>query len=378
MSEKLNIYMHVAENSGVGYYRQYLPAVTLRDTGMAEVRINDFRWGEGNHVEVTERVFFETCNWADLIVVGRMDSPEYYAKWGAAKEFFNIPIVLDTDDYVQHVRPTNPGYQGYHPGSDALIWNERALKQFDALTVSTENLREYYLRKNPRIYTLPNCLDIADYNKYQRQPSERIKMTFFCSGSHSEGFGLIIKPVYDILKKYKHVDFYYPDMYWRLFQNAPEEIKGQLKNLKWIPLKEWNKFLVENAFDISLAPLRDNFFNRGKSNLRFIEFSVAGTASVLSPVAPYLKMKEGVEGFFATEPQEWYNAIEKLLDKKTRDTIAANAKRMVDEKFDIVKNIHLWDNAYKEVYRKFHDFYGRKKTFISWDKGKYRELKPFY
>ena len=34
---KLNVYMHVGENSGVGYYRQYLPAVALRDTGLANV-----------------------------------------------------------------------------------------------------------------------------------------------------------------------------------------------------------------------------------------------------------------------------------------------------------------------------------------------------
>ena len=38
---KLNIYFHVSENSGVGYYRQYLPASKIQEHGLANVLISD-------------------------------------------------------------------------------------------------------------------------------------------------------------------------------------------------------------------------------------------------------------------------------------------------------------------------------------------------
>jgi len=373
---KLKVYFHIAENSGVGYYRSYLPAITLRASGLAEVRINDFRWGEGDHVEITEKVFYDTCNWADVIVVSRMDRPEYYAKWSAAKEWFNMPIIMDTDDNVQFVPPSNPGYQGYHPGADALIWNRHAMnKVVDAVTTSTEELRQFYLKEHPRIYVLPNNLDIEEWNKYSRKNHRKIRIGFICSSSHADGFGIIQKPVYDILKKYKNVEFHYPKMYGRIFQNAPEEIKKQLKPMGWFKLKDWPRKLTEMGIDIGLAPLKDNNFNRSKSNLRWLENSLAGMASIVSPVSPYMCVKDGVDGIVAKEQKEWYNGIEKLItDENFRKELADNSRERIVKEFDIVKNIELWYNTYKEVHDKYHDFYGKKKRFEEISKGKYKQI----
>ncbi|KKK71898.1 hypothetical protein LCGC14_2909320, partial [marine sediment metagenome] len=304
MKRKLRCYFHIAENSGVGYFRQYLPAIILRELGLAEVRINDFKFGKGDHVIPSEKAYFETCNWADILVVGRLDRPEYYAQWGAFREFFNIPIVLDTDDNIHHVPTTNPGYQGYGPNSEAQQWNTKAMTDtFDAITVSTQELKNFYSKYHPRIYTLPNSLDIKEWEKhtYRRKKHKDIRMTFMCSGTHAEGFGIIQKAVYDILKKYKNVSFYYQDMYWRLFEKAPKSIQKQLKRIQWIPLEKWPAKMQGFGFDIGLAPLRDNYFNRGKSNLRYLEYSLAGMAPICSPVEPYLCIKNGVDGILAKE-----------------------------------------------------------------------------
>src|SRR3990167_1186259 len=129
---KLNIYFHISENSGVVYYRQYLPALKLNENVLANCLISDFRWAEGDHIEPDLDHTFELANWADLIVVGRKDIGGFYAQWGGVRQFFNIPIILDTDDNVRFVRPSNPGYQGYHPGSEAIEWNKIGVsKVFD-------------------------------------------------------------------------------------------------------------------------------------------------------------------------------------------------------------------------------------------------------
>lgn len=375
--KKLNIYVYVAENSGVGYYRNYLPAWVLRETGKANVVINDFRWGVGNHVEPTEKVFFQTCNWADIVIVGRHDRPEYYAKWGAAKEFFNIPVVMDTDDNVHHVRPSNPGYQGYHPGSEATKWDEYAMtKLFDGITVSTKNLQRYYEKFHPRIFTLPNNLDVKEWEKHPSgKKGKKIKMAFICSASHADGFGIIQKPVYDILKKYKNVEFYYPKMYDRLFEKAPEEIKKQLKQIDWIKLKDWPRKLKKLGFDIGLAPLKDNMFNRGKSNLRYLEYALAGMVPIVSPVEPYKMVNDGKDGFVAKEGKDWYNVMEKLIgNEELRLKISYNAYKRVAKEFNIWENIDKWLETYKEIHKKYHSFYGPKKLFMPLKDGKYQEI----
>ena len=378
MKNKLKIYYSIAENSGVGYYRQYLPAVTLRESGLAEVRINDFKWGKGDHKQPSDKALFDTANWADIIIAGRMDRPEYYAQWGAIREFFNIPVVLDTDDNIHHVPKTNPGYQGYGPNSEAQKWNTKAMCDvFDAITVTTQDLVDFYSKFHPRMYILPNNLDIEEWEKqkYRRKKHKEIRMSFICSGAHADGFGIIQKPVYDILKKYKNVHFYYPDMYWRLFENAPKEIKGQLKNILWIPLEKWPAKIQSYSFDICLAPLKDNLFNRSKSNLRYLEFALAGTAVIGSPVAPYLCIKSGENGILAKEQDEWYNAIEKLItDKEYRKKIADNSYEYVTKNYDIKKNIGLWLKTYQNIHDKFHSFHGQKKRFEEIKKGQYKKV----
>ncbi|MCK4522409.1 MAG: glycosyltransferase [Nanoarchaeota archaeon] len=376
--KKLKIYMHVAENSGVGYFRQYLPAMVLRDLGLAEVRINDFRWGKGDHVQPTDEVFFETCNWADIIIAGRLDRPEYYSRWGAFKEFFNMPIVLETDDNIHHVPTTNPGYQGYGPNSESQQWNIKAMTDiFDAMTVTTNELKDFYGKYHPRIYVLPNSLDVKEWEKheYRKKKHKDIRMGFVCSGAHMDGFGIIQKPVYDILKKHKNVTFYYPDMYWRLFENAPKEIKGQLKNIMWINLKSWPAKLQSYGIDIGLAPLRDNMFNRSKSNLRYLEYSLAGMASVVSPVKPYLCVNDGVDGIIAKEQDDWFEAMDKLItDEKYRKELAKNSYDRVHKDFNMYENAKIWVEAYQEIVDKFHSFYGPKKEFVSLGKGKYSQV----
>lgn len=376
---KLNIYMHISENSGVGYYRQYLPAIKLREAGLANVVISDFRWAEGNHNEPDLEQLFEIANWADIIVVGRKDIGQFYAQWGGIREFFNMPIVLDTDDNVRHVRPSNPGYQGYYPGSEAIFWNQLgSSKVFDALTVSTEDLYEFHKKEMPKIYHLPNNLDVKEWSKYPRYVYDdgKIVIGFIGSASHSEGIKIVKKPVLEIMQKYPQVKLLITHIYAPLIADYPAEIKNRIEFVPWLKLQEFPASIKKLGIDIGLAPLTDNMFNRAKSNLRWMEYSLSHMAPIVSPVKPYLCVKDGVTGLVAKEQKEWYSAIEKLvLDRDFRLKLSENAFAEICTNYNIDKNIHLWDNAYKEIHKKYHEFWGKKKHFVSLGKGKFREIK---
>lgn len=372
---KLRIYFHVSENSGVGYYRQYLPAYYLRKKHLANVMISDFRWGEGDHVEPPLDMLFPIANWADVIVVGRKDIPEFQAQWGGIREFFNVPIVLDTDDNVQFVRPYNPGYEGYHPDAEAQTWSKYGLaKVFDGITVSTENLKQFYSRYNPKIYVLPNNIDTRWFDDpTPPKKDDIVRIGFIGSAGHLESVNIIKKPVLDILKKYSRSKFYINAMFFDLFKEVPSH---QVESVPWIKLEEWPQGLKNLNLDIGLAPLADNMFNRGKSNLRWMELSASRIPSIVSPVAPYLCVKNNEDGIFAKESSDWFKAIENMiLYRKLREKIAENAHQRIRDEFNIEKNIPLWYNTYAEIVERYVSFYGKKRQFIKAGTRKYKEIR---
>lgn len=367
----LNIYFHVAENSGVGYYRQYLPALKLREHGLANVMISDFRWGLGNHVEPDLPTLIKISNWADIIVTGRKDIGEFYAQWGQIKEIFNIPIVMDTDDNVMHVRPSNPGYSGYHPGSEAITWNKYAVsKVFDALTVSTDDLAKVYGKYNKKIFVLPNNLDVKWWEQYPKKQHNDglIRIGFIASAAHPEGVKMIKEPMVKLLKKYPNVRFLITNIFASYFDDT--EVKDQVQAIPWINLEEWPQKYKELGLDIGIAPLADNLFNRAKSNLRWMEYSLQGVPSIVSPVEAYKCVRDGVDGFIAKEADDWFTALERLvLDESVRDKVGKTALHRIETEYNIDRNIQLWANTYKDIHDKYHSFFGRKKRFAVGNKG---------
>lgn len=365
---KLNIYFHVSENSGVGYYREYLPALTLRNHGLANTVISDFRWGDGEHVELGPKEMVHILNWADLVVVGRKDQGEFYAQWGAYKDMFKVPIIMDTDDNIEHVRPTNPGYQGYHPGSEAITWNKYgASKLFDAITVSTENLVKHYKKYNPKTYLLSNAIDVAEWNKFPKAQYHDglIRIGFIASASHPESVHIIRKAMIEIIKRHKNVHFYLTHMFMPLFEGTE-----RVHSIPWIHLKKFPQEYQQLGLDIGLAPLADNMFNRAKSNLRWMEYSVQGVPSIVSPVEAYKCVRGGVDALVAQEPEEWIEAIEKLvLDAELRHRLGTTAMDRIATEFNIDKNIHQWLAAYQDVVDKHRSFFGDRPEYLINNKG---------
>lgn len=384
----------------MGYYRQFLAAQALRELGH-NVLINDFTYGESrlfckqfgyncDHVtwgyeaelmvdefekhlqavhgvqlprpqviesitgmvEPSTEMLNKIGHWADIIHFGRRDVPEYLSQWGGLRDFFNIPIVMDTDDNVFATRPFNPGYRGYHPGSQAFYWNRKTAQEVDAVTVSTENLKQVHLRDNKQIFVLPNSLELDRWNAAKRPEHEEIRIGCLLSSSHHEDAKLLKDVIPAILEKYPNVHFYYTNMYSYLFDNP--KFAERIHKVPWIALKNWPESVVEQGYDIGLAPLVDNLFNRAKSNLRFLEYSAAGMAPIVSPVEPYKCVKNGITGLVATTKQDWIDSISLLIeDKVKREKIAKNAKKYVNQHFDIKKNAIIWVKAYKQIIKNF-------------------------
>jgi len=349
---------------GVGYYRQWLPLQIAEEKKLVENRTQTFTWGERGDEsenplpEPTEEEIYKNGEWADVFYFARNDVPQYLAQAGGMREFFKKPIILDIDDNVQATRPHNPGYRSFHPNSPNMQWNIKAMGVFDGFTVSTQNLKDYYSTYTDKpIYVCPNSLDFkerdaiykTDFSKselYKKEPEE-IRIGWLGSASHWENLHHIEKPITEILKKYPHVHFYYTALFGDLFTDP--SVQSQIHKAKWSNLKNWASTIVEHNFDIALAPLMDNDFNRAKSNLRVLEYASAHYPVICSPVEPYKVFTEK-EVKFAMEKEEWFDALEELITKpELRKSLAENLYKRAKRDYDVRKNYKLWVNALKEI-----------------------------
>ena len=64
-----------------------------------------------------------------------------------------------------------------------------------------------------------------------------------------------------------------------------------------------------------------------------------------------------------------------ILDESLRLQIVQNAHKRVSVDYDMDKNIKLWDNVYRDVHDKFHQFFGEKKHFMVIKEGKNKKYK---
>jgi hypothetical protein len=72
--------------------------------------------------------------------------------------------------------------------------------------------------------------------------------------------------------------------------------------------------IVAMDLDIALAPLADNAFNRCKSNIKLLEYGIAGVPIIASMVGPYFHGYGMTAISRAGTPSEWFDSLEALIE----------------------------------------------------------------
>lgn len=133
-------------------------------------------------------------------------------------------------------------------------------------------------------------------------------------------------------------------------------------------IRVWTKPPTEyakgyNTMDISLAPLKDNVFNRSKSNLKLLEAGAHKKAVIASDVEPYRAIH--------SDPDLWHgNKLFLVKEKRRRDWSKFLGKLLSNEqlRLDMGENLHEWVKENYDmdtVCERRADYY---KTIIEHDK----------
>jgi glycosyltransferase involved in cell wall biosynthesis len=258
--------------------------------------------------------------------------------------------IYEIDDDLFHVPKWNPAYKtlGKRHVQDGI---KRFVGIVDAMFVTTNALKEVYQNYCEHIYVLPNSLDFS-FTFPMDVPRENTAKPVVCwQGSTTHEYDLAIaKKGFIELAKDKDIIF---KMWCGLDRDAKKPIFNipRAQTLPLVPFEGFFQMFGQVGTYIGLAPLATNTFNRSKSNLKFLEYTAYNAVTVASNFGPYADtIEDGVTGILIANNLDWYNKVRELLDNEDLyNRILKNAKKLVNEKFDIAKNYILWENAIRQV-----------------------------
>jgi glycosyltransferase involved in cell wall biosynthesis len=301
---------------------------------------------------IGEKAYLDRIAHADVVIIQR-DFPRYRHAFHGVTTIarrHGIPLIYECDDLLHDLPEDHPDNAYY---LEAWLPIMRAIVEADAVTTTTVPLGEHYRLINPNTRVLPNYID-PDLWPVHRvlKAGDRLPVIIGYMGTHTHVPDLLeITPALvsvlnqNLGKVRLHVWGPQP---CPLLLNRPD--------VHWEPLglvdyHEFADFFCKQSCDIFVAPLCDNEFNRCKSQLKFLEYSILGVPGIYGRVVPYQDIViHGHNGLLASDPEEWRQHLERLIkDPALRVQMGMHAQQTVREHWLISGHAALWRDFYHDL-----------------------------
>ena len=348
----MNVYFINAGYEGCYYVRSFLPMYV---NGWSGDRLSIYEPQKDGFT-----IGHEMLNHEYLVFQRPMDTPRLEAAKLLKQR--GHKIIFDNDDTYK-ISPMGKFYE-----RKKLKEIQRNLDEFirlaDLVTTTTEYLANEYRKLNKNVVVLPNCVDPDDWDTPLRNETDKIRIGVVGSTT-TTGDQKVLKPILDWLNKRDDVQivlFGLPpiDKGTKLLRKLyKEEIYFWDKyNIEWqpfVPMSEYFETLNELRLDIMLIPRQDNYFNRCKSNIKFLEASMLEIPVIAQGFkdgnSPYQKdIVNGENGLIAITKNDWKKHIKYLIkNKQQRLIIGKNAYHYTLKNYNIHTKGHLWREAYKTI-----------------------------
>lgn len=316
-------------SSGSRYWRLEDPFAYLR------------KLGHEAHVVEDEGINDSVCTWADIMVLQGCVDMEGIACARAYQHERGLKLVVEVDDALE-ISEDNP-HVIEHKISNAPAIITKTIGIADLVTCTVPYLQTQLSKLNKNVVVLPNYLDMKrwDLPNYTNDSSE-VRIGWAGSATHVNDLKLIVEPLKQIMKEHPEVKLIIMGD-----QRIADLFKGyNVETILGVAFEAYPARLHGLRLDIGIAPLLTNAFNRGKSNIKFLEYSICSVPSVVSPIA----YKDSATGYICESPAEWYGSLKNLvINKKEREEMGKDAYTYVKENYDLEQKITLWEKAYKAL-----------------------------
>lgn len=345
---------------GVGYYRVIKPAKFLSKYYDVDVYGANLVGLKETPMKLWQFIFGQY----DMVIVKQVDNEQAAGMMLFFADYYKKPVILDLDDNFIEVRPDQPAYEVYYPGSQKRAIFQAVLRSVQGLIVSTQPLADFYKQRVKDVYGVdlpvfvaPNCVDPEDW----KAPKRFRKKVIGYAGSitHNGDLALIMPSLAKLMKEHKdwhfeligalkseHIPEVFKDFDEETFQRV--QIKGGTQSWRGYP-----ELLAKQRWTVGLAPLINDEFNRGKSHIKWMEYALCGVPTLASKVYPYYMpiqgvptIEDGKTGYLFESSLDFESKLCSLMeDDKIRTELADNARKCVLQNWSYKDHIEKWHKA---------------------------------
>ncbi len=279
------------------------------------------------------------CIGADAVVFQYPHEEGALELFDAIKQKFpRLPLLTEIDDNILSVPHYNEAAHTFDPRSDVRRRAIQQMRQSDAVIVSTPYLKEAFAEFNAHIYVIPNAIDFKQWDKLKGRKRPGLRIGWAGGSGHEGDFAPVAEGIKKVLARHKDARL--------ILINGPaaQGIPSFFKDVEriehhatWTPILKYPKMLADMDFDIGIAPVVDSAFNRGKSNLKWLENAALKIPTVTMNVGHYAEtIKNGVDGYLCEDGDDFALALDVLIsDKKRRKAMGLAANTSVRKNFNV-------------------------------------------
>lgn len=260
-------------------------------------------------------------------------------------KLMGVKVIIDYDDDVLHLPIHNPYYQNYKANEQTI---KDIAKAADHIWLSTNGLKETFKEYNDNITVVPNA-----HNDYLFPVNNKIsfndktkKVAYRGGTTHEVDVYSQLNDWIEIINKNKKTEFYFMGARFPYLESRCGD------NYIIIPgthiLDYFRNFHKLNP-NIFIYTLEDTVFNRGKSNISWIEATYAGAAVIAPEFLPEF-IRPGISNFSGS--------LKEIFDKVKSDNNVL--KLMNDLSWDYIKAKLLLSNVNQQRYNTIAELKNRK------------------
>lgn len=246
-----------------------------------------------------------------------------------------IATVVDVDDDLESIHPSNPAFTMLHPanvgkttyarGENRHSWQYLAQACRDAtlVTVTTPLLLKRYAAHG-RGVVLPNYLP-SHYYGHERVDNDVIGWPASLH-SHPDDPSAVGPAIARLVNAGARFSVIGDPLFTGRAFGMTKDAEGGV-----VPMEDYPAAVAK--LGIGIAPLADTKFNAAKSWLKPLELSALGVPWVASPRAEYVRLHKlgGGAGLLADASKDWYRQLKRLRESPSmRDELSYAGRRMAE------------------------------------------------
>lgn len=291
--------------------------------------------------------------WID---VASMDMKKYSALDDPEKA--KIYELHKIDKEVYRFKLWKDGQDGFkiEENVDRMNGTKAIIKNAGLVTVTTRELGKklcFHTGRTKPVAILPNLIDFDYWKPQKPNDTGRFRICWAGGDSHYQDWKVVEEALIE-LQKERDFDLVI----------AGQKFEGIHKKFKNVIFLGWHSdirtypmHMRELKADIGICPLVGTDFDKGKSAIKWEEYSALQIPTIASNVSPYKEViKQGKTGVLVhNTTSDWVNQIKMLMDnKELRLKIAAKALKEVKEKWSVDRSIEWYEayNTFRPTHKK--------------------------